>query len=243
MKSYLLLEQKLHECASKGLLSPRQENNAYLKLSYKGSGGLISDKWNVKIYTSGSVVCTDLALLDSIVKDTLKAPDSSKKVIQIDDSGWGSPLCGVLVGLTDGTEVWTDEVDVSFFQSPLYETKGYLEEYARKGISILNKKGVTPSTHRIEICTGYVNTCLKDKLRAMGYEVRVAEIKGLLQDQLETVFKNHIKEKTGKDLGYDPKECTDNRELAAKYYAMLNWGRAHAPHLLKSGWKSMKDAA
>ena len=60
MKADQRIEKKLEEYVSKGHLVPRTENNAYLKCSYKGTGGLISQKWNVKIYNTGSIVCNDM---------------------------------------------------------------------------------------------------------------------------------------------------------------------------------------
>jgi hypothetical protein len=84
-----------------------------------------------------------------------------------------------------------------------------------------------------------VNTGLKDLLRRKGFDVRVVEIKGLLQDTLEDLFKQYVKSQLKADLAYDPKEYKDKRALGRKYYAVLEWGKKYAPHLLKSGWKSM----
>lgn len=239
MLSDSVLEKKLYECCLKGLLVPHSENNPYLKVSYKGAGSIISNKWNVKIYTSGSVVCNDPKILNDIRSDKLSSPNTSLKPIQIDDAGIGFPLCGVMVGISDGTEVWTDTVDVSFFKSPIFERKEYLQEYALKGLGVLSKIKGTPQTHRIEICTGHINTRLRDVLREKGFDVRVVEIKGLLQDKLELIFKNYIKTITGVDLGYDPKEL-QKKDLCKSYYKVLHWGQKNAPHLLKTGWNSMK---
>jgi hypothetical protein len=239
MRSSQQLEDSLSRARSSGLIVPRSENNPYLKVSYKGSGTQISEKWNVKIYTSGSVVCNDTQVLQDLMKGSVTVPDQSLFLLQIDDAGWGFCLCGVMVGLTDGKSVWTDTVDVSFFKSPRFEKKQYLQEYANKGLNLLTKIGAKPTTHRIEICTGYVNSCLRDTLREKGFDVRVTEIKGLLQDDLERLFKEHVIKETGVDLAYDPKEMR-KQDIGKAYYQVLDWGKKHAPHLLKTGWESMK---
>lgn len=235
------LKEDLIICAKMGYVVPRTENNPYLDVSYRGTDGLISSKWNVKIYTSGKIVTNDWGILEQISKRELKAHDPSKKVLQADDSGWGSPLCGVALGITDGTEIKYAYLRVKYFQSPLYETKAYLKEYADAGYRIITEEfKATPQTHRIEICTGYVNSELKELLRSKGFDVCVTEIKGLLQSALETRFREYVGKVCGADLAYDPKEFTSSKDIAIRYNRAVKWARENAPHLLKSGWKSLK---
>ena len=148
-----------------------------------------------------------------------------------------------MVGITDGKSVLTDTVDVSFFQSPAFEEKTYLLDYAQKGWKLMAEGfKATPQTHRIEICSGYVNSELRKLLRSRGYDVTVVEIKGLLQDTLEGLFRVYVRETLGTDLAYDPKELKisgGGKAIADSYYRVLEWGRMHAPYMLKSGWKSM----
>jgi hypothetical protein len=73
-----------------------------------------------------------------------------------------------------------------------------------------------------------------------AYSVHITEIKGLLQDNLERLFKKYVKKETGQDLAYDPKKIK-KEEFGKLYYQVLNWGRLHTPHLLKSGWSSLKN--
>lgn len=235
------LESLLVAMVSQGLIVTRTENNRYLKLSYKGAGGLVSPKWNIKIYTSGSVVCTDGVIIEDFSNGKLKPPDTSLKLIQIDDSGWGFPLFGSMIGFCCDNRVVTDMVDVSFFKPGSFDRQEYLQEYANKGLAILHSFGATPETHRIEICTGYINKKLRDVLRTMNYDVRTVEIKGLLQDSLERLFKEYvIKETKGIDLAYDPKECS-KKDISFNYRRALEWGKKYAPHLLKSGWRALRE--
>jgi hypothetical protein len=239
MRSTNILEQKLL-ALSGTVLVPRTENNRSLKVSYKGAGTLISPKWNVKIYNSGSVVCTDEKVLEDILQDKLNKPDASKRVIQIDDCAWGFPLFGVMVGVYDGKQLLTRVVDVSYFQGIKYERKEYLNAYAEAGRDLIYKEfKAFPDTHRVEICTGYINSELRTRLREDGFYVRVVEITGYLQDNLEGLFKDYVKKETGQDLAYDPKGMS-KVDLAGNYYKALEWGKKNAPHLLKSGWESIQ---
>ena len=242
MKSSDFLEQKLFALYKKGVLVPRTENNRYLKISYRGSGALISSKWNVKIYTSGAVVCNDEQVIQDILHDLIKPPDASLKTIQIDDAGGGSPICGAMVGVYDGNRILTAEIDVSYFQGDKFKDHAYLDAYATAGIGIVhNGFKAVPDTHRIEICTGYINSTLRDRLRNNKFDVRVVEITGYLQDNLEGLFKDYVKKETGRDLAYDPKGM-NKKDLSNSYYKVLEWGKKNTPHLLKTGWKSIQES-
>jgi len=242
MKSDQNLENSLTHYASLGYIVLRTENNPYLKVSYRGAGGLISEKWNVKIYTSGSVVCNDFVILRDLSSGNIKEPDKSLVLLEIDDAGGGFPLAGVMVGVSDGKRVETDTVDVSYFQGDLYNKRLYLSQYADKGLRIVEGGfGASPSTHRINICTGFINNRLKMLLREKGYDVRVVEIKGMLQDQLEDLFRSYVKEVVGSDVAYDPKVIASKKELADRYYRLVRWARHNCPHLMKTGWKSLQS--
>jgi hypothetical protein len=236
MKSSPELEKALQEFALTGQIVERSEKNPYLKYSYKGSGENISDKWNVKIYKTGSVVTTDQKTLMDIIEGTFKSPNTSLKVIQIDDAGIGFPLCGIMIGITDGSTIWTDTVDVKMFQGQAYEQKEYVRDYTQKGLEIISKIGISTKTHRIEICSGFINQALKEQLRSLGYEVSITDIKGLLQDKLEDLYRKHICDLTGKQLGYDPKGLTE-KQISSNFYSAVNWAKKFAPNLIKTGWR------
>lgn len=234
------LEITLKKMAFQGLIVPRTENNPYLRISYKGSGTLITSKWNIKIYNTGSGVCTNTNIIKDFVGGRLKSPDPSLKLIQIDDAGIGFPIGGVMIGATDEKRVVTDIVDVAYFKPGPFERQDYLKAYADQGWVLIQKEfQASPETHRIEICTGFINCLLQDLLRIKKFDVRQVEIKGLLQDKLETLFKEYIKKITGIDLAYDPKELNKNH-IGNHYYKVLEFGKRKVPHLLKSGWKAIQ---
>ena len=241
IKTSDFLENLLKKMLFLKLIEIRTENNIHLKVSYKGCSSLFISKWNIKIYNTGSVVCTDIVSLRKYALGKLGPPDPSLKLVKIDDSGGGFPLCGILLGVEVNDIVYTAEVGVEYFKPGIFERKEYLKKYSDEGIKLLTQKlHVNPKTHRIEICSGFVNSTLRESLQKLCFDVRVVEIKGLLQDSLENYFKNYVEKETGVDLAYDPKEITEQK-LVFQYNKALQWGIKNAPHLLKSGWKKMID--
>lgn len=241
---------QLEHAAVQGLIVRRAENNPYLLASYEGvEGHGISPKWNVKVYTFSpkkrghSIVCVDLLVLDQLVNgtsDALTPPDLP--VLRIDDAGWGFPLCGVMVGVSDEATVETATVPVEYFRGDSatpFATKLYLKKYAELAVQLLARFGATPQTRRIEICSGYVNQPLRERLRRMGYDARVVEIRGLLQERLEALYRDYVRAETGADIYYDPKDIPQ-QEIPRRYRASLAYGRRHCPHLVKTGWSALE---
>lgn len=232
----------------KGLIKTKTIDNPYVEKAFTGNGENITEKWNVTFFKYShskrgiSVVCNDWEAFDAIISQNWEYfSPNDLPVISIDDAGWGFPLCGVMVGASDGNMVKTCIVPVNYFQGNRFSQKSYLKAYALAGMKLITKEGfdVLPTTHQIEICTGYINSELKNFLRKCGFHVRVVEIKGLLQDRLETKFKEYVKETLGSDIYYDPKDM-DVDAIPMEYKRCLEFGKKHFPHLLKSGWKSMQ---
>ncbi|MFH1612114.1 MAG: hypothetical protein ABIB46_00010 [bacterium] len=236
---------KLYSASQKGFIEKRYENNSCLLASFRGIEEKgITPKWNVKIYMYNqkkqgySIVCVDTHILENLVKEDYESfIPPSLKVLQIDDAGWGFPLCGVMVGVSDGEQIKTKVVTVEYFQEH-FQTKLYLEKYASLAIEILDEFHASFEQYRIEICTGHVNKLLKEQLREKGYDVRVTEIKGLLQDTLEELFRKYVIEDIGSDIYYDPKNMEKN-EISKIYKKALEFGKKYYPHKIKSGWSSI----
>ncbi len=241
---------KLQKALDKGYIANRTENNPYLLASYMGVEEKgITPKWNLKIYTYNkkknghSIVCIDKHVLESLLSedyDGFVPPDL--QILKIDDAGWGFPLCGVMVGVSDEEKVRTAVVPVEYFRHDTkngFSTKQYLKKYKNLGVQLLDMFGATPDTHRIEICTGYVNQPLREELRKRGYDVRVVEIKGKLQDELEDLFKEYVRAEIGSDLYYDPKDMKKSK-IPQRYRESLEFGEQHCPHQIKTGWDSIK---
>ena len=240
---------KLNQASESGFVTSKSENNPYLLASFVGVEGKgITPKWNVKIYAYNkkkkghSLVCVDKHVLGVLLEgdyDSFVPPDL--QVLRIDDAGWGFPLCGVMVGVSDEQKVETAIVPVEYFRDDTenhFHTKRYLKKYSDLAIQILEHFGASPDTHRIEICTGYVNQPLREKLRKLGYDVRVVEIKGMLQNELEGLYKAHILEEIGSDIYYDPKDMKKS-EIPSRYRECLEYGKRHCPHQIKTGWNAI----
>jgi hypothetical protein len=235
------------------LVVARKEANPSLLVSYRGSDeDRISPKWNVKIYKFNhkkrghSIVCVDNHVLEQLMADENETfTPSDRPVLRIDDAGWGFPLCGVMVGVSDEQDVRWDVVPVEYFRHKgpkAFTTGRYLHSYTERALRLVGEAGAFPETHRIEICSGFVNQPVREALRARGYEVRVVEIRGLLQDELERIYKDYVHEEIGADIYYDPKEIK-RHEIPQRYHAALEYGRRRCPHLLKTGWRSMSEGA
>ena len=86
-----------------------KEKNQWLVLHVKGDGIRAPGSWNARVYTNDAgnmkVVTTDMATLVALLSGQPQAPQRASsepgRVISIDDSGWGFPLLGTLVGLHD----------------------------------------------------------------------------------------------------------------------------------------------
>ncbi len=244
-----IILEKLKKASEKGFLARKSENNQYLLGAYAGVEGKgITPKWNVKIYTYNekkkghSLVCVDKHILAKLLEGDYRSfvpPDLP--ILRIDDAGWGFPLCGVAVGVSNEKEVQTAIVPVEYFRDDTdrnFQTKRYLKEYTDLAIQLLGQFGANPDTHRIEICTGYLNRPLRDELRVLGYDVRVEEIKGMLQGKLEEVFREHVIEEVGADVYYDPKEMNKS-EIPRMYDESLRYGKEHCPDKIKTGWNAI----
>lgn len=240
---------KLEQASDRGFIADRVENNPHMLASFMGVKEKgITPKWNIKIYNYSrkrkghSLVCVDKHVLGRLLDedyDSFIPP--SLQVVQIDDAGWGFPLCGVMVGLSDEQKVQTAVVPIEYFREDgenSFHTKRYLKEYSDLAIQLLDQFGTAPNTHRIEICTGYVNQPLREELRKLGYDVRVVEIKGKLQEELEGLYGAYVLEKVGSDIYYDPKEMK-KPEIYQRYRECLEYGKRHCPHQIKTGWKAI----
>lgn len=240
---------QLENAYKNGYLNRRYEDNCFLLASYRGVEAKgISPKWNVKIYTYNSrkgghsIVCVDQLVLNQLIEANYAFfIPPALPVLRIDDAGWGFPLGGVMVGITDEQQVETAIVPVEYFRKDTrnrFQTKAYLIKYTDLAIELLKGFNASPATHRIEICSGHVNQPLREKLRKFGYDVRVVEIKGLLQAELENIFKKYIHKVIGADIYYDPKEM-EKSDLPRKYRECVKYGRKHCPEQLKTGWEAL----
>ena len=241
--------ERLKQAADRGLVFEKRENNSYLLAAYAGvEGEGISPKWNLKVYAFNkkrkghSLVCVDTYILGKLVDgdyDSFIPPNLP--VLRIDDAGWGFPLCGVMIGVSDGLDVQTAIVPVEFFRidgENSFRTKRYLSRYMDSALQLLNFYRASPGKHRVEICPGYVNQPVREELRNLGYDARVAEIKGLLQERLEDLYREYVTGEVGSDIYYDPKKM-EKSEIPLRYRECVEYGKKYCPDKIKTGWKAI----
>ncbi len=235
-----------------------KENNQWLVLHVKGDGVRAPESWNAKVYANSAgnmkVVTTDMTTLTTLLSGQPQAPrrvtSEPGRVISIDDSGWGFPLKGTLVGLHDSFDnsIHIGEVPVQYYQSPCFEKKGYLFAAANVVVKLLGElqhpnADIFDSrtvNAQFKVCTGYVNTGIVRELRERGFKVETCAIGEPLQSALEQQHREYIKCLTNADVYYDPKEL-DPSNIGRAYYEVLEWiKKNNAWHIAKTGWKSMK---
>jgi hypothetical protein len=218
-------------------LPRRRETNPYIVLSVQGDDTRVSSKWTAQVYRNGQgrlkLVTTDYHTLEQLLSGQVTAREN---IIKVDDAGWGFPLGGVMIGADRDGRIETGIVDVGFFQGELFRTHAYLEEAARVTLELVRKLGGRPDDTLVEICTGYVNSKSKEALRQAGYEVKVTEITGYLQHELEQRFKEYV-ESLGYRQYFDPKET---RDPASAFKKVIDWIMQDPERRLKiakTGWK------
>lgn len=110
-------------------------------------------------------------------------------VIEVDDSGWGDLIGGVVIVLrrVSTDESYSDEIPLELFSSKEFKYKVYLRyatQIVLQGLEELN----VPKTEPIHICTGYIFTDAKKTLKELGYKVIETKIVGKTQELAEKSF-------------------------------------------------------
>jgi hypothetical protein len=243
-----------------------KESNKWLVLHVKGDGIRAPRNWNAKVYMNKEgdlkVVTTDELVLSKLLgKSPLSAsplftsPEGITRVISIDDSGWGFPLGGTLVGVHDTIDnsFHYGEVAVGHYQSPLFEEKAYLWASANAVVKILgrlNKGNADVFDFRtigkdvlFRVCSGYVNTGIVKELRERGFNVETCTIGEPLQSALEKEHREYIKRLTNADVYYDPKDLVET-SIGRAFGEVIEWMvRNDKLSMAKSGWGYFKKRA
>lgn len=224
-------------------LPGRMENSPYVVLSVYGDGVRASEKWNAKIYKDKAgrlkLVTVDLGALEEMLEG--RSGIEKSRTVVVDDSGWGFPLGGVMLGAAEGPRIETGLVPVEYFQGERFERHEYLLEAAHVTFGLLQRLDAGPEDVLVEICSGYVNSGSKKALREAGYEVKVVEVAGPLQAGLERRFKEYVNS-LGYHAYFDPKEAHD---AGAHFKDVIRWIMERPEErmrLAKSGWKYFKKA-
>jgi hypothetical protein len=103
-------------------------------------------------------------------------------VIEIDDSGWGDLIGGVVIVLRrmETDEHYSDEIPSELFKQDEFKYKIYLRYATQVILEGLDSLDVSKS-EEIHICKGYIFDQAKDILRELGYRIFEKKIIGKTQ--------------------------------------------------------------
>ncbi len=155
------------------------------------------------------------------------------KEIEIDDSGWGDLVLGVVIGahkLPDH-KFMDRRIPVSCFQTPNFEKKNYLD-YAVKIADEIIEVMKPDSETLFKVCSGYVLSSIRTYLAEKGFHVQKVEVTGELQELVERSFINWCRE-VGIPL--------ESPQTKRRFYTFLDWVKENPGErekLVKTGWKS-----
>ncbi len=110
-------------------------------------------------------------------------------VIEVDDSGWGDLVGGVVIVLRriGSGENYSGTIPIELFQLGEFKYKGYLRSATQIILDGLDELSAS-TDEAIHICTGYVFTHAKDTLIELGYSVTEVKIVNDTQDLAENRF-------------------------------------------------------
>ncbi len=119
-------------------------------------------------------------------------PGAKPGLAQIDDSGIGSPVGGVAIGVLDAASGRFERklVGVEYFQD------GYRNEYQDAVVQIVKElfveMGISKADYRVEICSGHVFDHVRPWLDEAGYEWKSVKIVEPLQSLIENAFSDYL---------------------------------------------------
>ncbi|WP_230741534.1 hypothetical protein [Methanooceanicella nereidis] len=120
--------------------------------------------------------------------------NSHLKVVQIDDSGIGSPVGGAAIGAFDvETGIFKHKfVDVEYFQDGLYKHKEYQNRVVDIVQELFEEMGITKETHMVEICSGHIFDNVRLWLDDNEYAWMSVKIEDPLQFMIEDAFSDYL---------------------------------------------------
>lgn len=157
-------------------------------------------------------------------------------MILCDDSGWGSLLGGVMIGMynTETKKFIANLIPIKYFQGELFKKQKYKDEAIRIFLHNFVKIG---SSNEIQICRGYCLDGIYNFLNTDQWKLKVtrAEIKDPLQTLLEGKFSKHL-QKLGVPEGSGGAHCLSFED-------QVKWIKTDKKRIkyVKTGWNSWKD--
>lgn len=160
--------------------------------------------------------------------------EGAGSMIFVDDSGWGSILGGVAIGLyNEETQKFVSKIiPVRYFQGTLFKTGKYKEQALKIFLSYWIDM---EESDGIVVCRGVCLNSIYNFLESKGQRVYREEIKDPLQGMLEAAFAKHLK-RCGVPQRTDGAHCLS-------FDDQLKWIYEDPRRVkyVKTGWKSWKQ--
>jgi hypothetical protein len=160
-------------------------------------------------------------------------------MLEVDDSGWGCPIGGVLVGIyrRESEEFVSGVVPVRCFQPPAFGEREYLERVRRLARHLMAQLRVHPR-ELIRVCRGPLFQELRGELYKRRLNFQPADIEQTAQELVEKAFALQLNR-----LGIHPEllERFGHDHPGARFHALLAWVAEDFPGRLrycKTGWAS-----
>jgi len=158
-------------------------------------------------------------------------------VLEIDDSGWGCPVGGVLIGVLrrETEEYLTGIIPVSYFQEDFKKGK-YLLKARSLAKNLMGMLKVRPR-EQVVVCPGPLFRTFREYLYEESFNFSVRTIGDPLQSLLEKSFAQYLN-----SLGVPPEVLMQGtKHPYRRFRALLGWvaqDYAERIRLCKTGWSS-----
>jgi len=159
---------------------------------------------------------------------------SSIMVVEVDDSGWGDLIGGVVIVMrrVETGESHVGEIPLELFRVPEFKYKEYLRAVTQIILEGIEDLGIEQG-EPLHVCTGYVFSSAKETLMELGYKVKEVKITGATQELAEKTFvESLVRLGVGSHM-----EVADMRS----FDGFLEWvheDMEHRESFVKTGWRS-----
>lgn len=220
-KSITISKEQLSKLDKSGIVEKGKTKSEYEKI--RGKVG----KATVVVYQSKR---GQTLLIQNMTTDIEKRIErvigkGTRRVIEIDDTGWGEPVGGVFIIGRDAQNgrISKQEIPARFFQEPKFKTGRYYIQTIRAVNKILYDLNADPTRTLIKICTGTIFSQVYRFLENNGYEYKKIKIRGETQRVAKKVFDDYLK-KLGCPRGYKRmKEWIEEDAENRMKYAKSGW--------------------
>jgi hypothetical protein len=155
-------------------------------------------------------------------------------VVEVDDSGWGDLIGGVVIVMrrVETGETHAGEIPLDLFREPEFKHKGYLRAATQIILEGIDELGVDRG-EPLHICTGYIFSSAKETLRELGYRVMEVKIKGATQELAEETFVESLVR-----LGVGGRGEVAGMRSFDGFLEWVHGDLEHRERFVKTGWRS-----